>query len=206
VSGGLEILQFPVGQAQNFAYLAFCPDTRQALVVDPSFGAAELLREADQRDLEIVLLANTHGHRDHTAGNAEILAATRARLAAHPSDVPQAGIHLGEGMEMGVGNCKFSVLHTPGHSPGSLVFLTGGSIITGDTLFVSRCGRADLPGSDVNALYRSLQRLKSLPAETVVYPGHNYGSTPTSTIGRELEENDFLRCPDLESFIALRMS
>lgn len=201
----LEILQFPVGQAQNFAYLAYCPDTLQALVIDPSFGAGELLQAAAERDLEIVLLANTHGHRDHTAGNAEILAATNARLAAHPSDVPQAGIHLAEGMEMGIGNCKFSVLHTPGHSPGSLVFSAGEAIVTGDTLFVSRCGRADLPGSDVRALYRSLQRLKTLPGETIVYPGHDYGATPTSTIARELQENEFLRCPDLESFIKLRM-
>jgi len=202
---GLEILQIQGDRSDNFSYLVYCPETRQALVVDPSFIPGRLLQEAAALDLEIVLLANTHGHRDHIAGNAEILSATRARLAAHPTDVPQAGIHLNEGMELQLGKGTLKVMHTPGHTPGSLVFQVEDAIVTGDTLFVSRCGRADLPGSDVRALYRSLQRLKSLPDTTRVFPGHDYGPTPTSTLAWELEHNQFLRCPDLESFIALRM-
>jgi hydroxyacylglutathione hydrolase len=202
----LEIVQLRAGQSDNFSYLVCCPETRQAMAIDPSFTPELLLREAAERGVEIVLLANTHGHRDHIAGNADILAATRARLAAHPTDVPQAGLHLGEGMELAVGNGTVQVMHTPGHTPGSLVFRIGDAVITGDTLFVSRCGRADLPGSDVRALYRSLQRLKTLPAETHVYPGHDYGPTPTSTLAWELAHNAYLKCPDLESFIALRMT
>lgn len=200
-----EIVQLPVGEGKNFSYLLFCPETLQGAAFDPSFAPEALLQAARERDVEIVLLANTHGHRDHIAGNAEILKATRARLAAHPSDVPQAGIQLAGGMELELGRGRFQVLHTPGHTPGSVVFRFDQAIITGDTLFVSRCGRADLPGSDVRALYASLQKLKQLPAETRVYPGHDYGPTPVSTIGWELEHNDFLRCPDLESFIQLRM-
>ncbi|MDH3999293.1 MAG: MBL fold metallo-hydrolase, partial [Desulfuromonadales bacterium] len=80
-----------------------------------------------------------------------------------------------------------------------------GALITGDTLFVTRCGRADFPGSDPEAMYRSLQRLAAFSAETKVYPGHDYGPQPSSTIGYEREHNDYLKCPDLESFLRLRM-
>jgi glyoxylase-like metal-dependent hydrolase (beta-lactamase superfamily II) len=86
-----------------------------------------------------------------------------------------------------------------------VVFGTEHAIITGDTLFVGRCGRADLAGSDVNQLYDSLQRLRKLPPETVVYPGHDYGPKPTSTIKWECGHNEFLLCPDRESFIKLRL-
>lgn len=201
----LEIVQFQAGEADNFSYLVFCPETRQGMGVDPSIAPAQMLKEAADREVTITILANTHGHRDHIAGNGEVIAATGARLAAHPDDVREANLALEEGSEITLGNGHISVMHTPGHTPGSLVFRTGDAIITGDTLFVSRCGRADLIGSNVEHLYASLQRLKTLPPETRVYPGHDYGPMPVSTIAWELENNDFIRCPDLESFIALRM-
>ena len=91
------------------------------------------------------------------------------------------------------------------HTPGSLVFNPPGALITGDTLFVTRCGRADFTGSDPAALYHSLMRLAAFPAETQVFPGHDYGPKPHSTIAFEREHNEYLRCPDLESFITLRM-
>ena len=86
-----------------------------------------------------------------------------------------------------------------------LVFNPAGALITGDTLFVTRCGRADFPGSDPEAMYRSLMRLAAFPPETKVFPGHDYGPKPQSTIGFEREHNEYMKCPDLESFIKLRM-
>ncbi|PNU21755.1 hydroxyacylglutathione hydrolase [Geothermobacter hydrogeniphilus] len=200
-----EILQLPVGRSDNFTYLVWCPETREAMVVDPGFAPELLLEAAAERGLDIRILANTHGHRDHIAGNNAIHSATGAVLTAHPSDIPHAQQPLGNGSLIILGNGRIESLHTPGHTPGSVIFRVGDAIITGDTLFVSRCGRADLPGGDVKRLYHSLQRIKQLPPETLVYPGHDYGPTPTSTLAWELENNAFLNCPDLYSFIELRM-
>lgn len=202
----LTIVQIPAGVGANFAYLAFCPQQRRGLVIDPSFAAEAVLTAAAEHGIEIVLVANTHGHNDHTAGNAELLQATGAKLAAHPADLPEAELQLTEGTLLEIGAERLTVLHTPGHSPGSVCFLTDKAIVTGDTLFVSRCGRADLAGSDVNALYGSLQRLKQLDAAIIVYPGHDYGPQPVSTIGDELRTNPYLLCPDRESFVRLRLS
>ena len=201
----LEVLQIPAGEMDNFAYLVFCPQTRQAVVVDPSLAPQAVLGKAKEEQLEIVGLLNTHGHQDHIAGNAEILAFAPVPHWGHPLDLPAAEKSLTEGAEVPVGNGVIRVLHTPGHTPGSVVLNTGAGLITGDTLFVGRCGRADLPGSDVNQLYDSLQRLKGLPAELKVYPGHDYGTRPVSTLREELRENPFFNAPDRESFIKIRM-
>jgi glyoxylase-like metal-dependent hydrolase (beta-lactamase superfamily II) len=157
------------------------------------------------RGLTLEVLANTHGHRDHIAGNGEILKATAAKLAANPLDVPSAEIKLSEGSRLQIGLITIEVLHTPGHTPGSLVFNPPGALISGDTLFVTRCGRADFPGSDPASLYHSLLRLAAFPPETKVYPGHDYGPKPHSTIAFEREHNAYMQCPDLESFLKLRM-
>jgi glyoxylase-like metal-dependent hydrolase (beta-lactamase superfamily II) len=200
----LEVVQIPVGK-DNFAYLAFCPQTRRAVVIDPSFGPQLVLSAAKQRGLEIVGLFNTHGHHDHIAGNAEILAAAQVPHYGHPLDLPQIERPLAEGTQIPVGAGAVRVMHTPGHTPGSVVLLTGEGLVTGDTLFVSRCGRADLPGSDVDQLYESLQRIKALDSLLKVYPGHDYGPRPVSTIAEELQNNDFLTAPDRAAFIRLRM-
>jgi len=201
----LTIQQIPAGVGANFAYLVYCPQQRRGIVIDPSFAAEAVLAAAGEHGIAIELVANTHGHNDHIAGNAALLQATGARLAAHPADVAGADLPLSEGTILSVGDEQLTVLHTPGHSPGSVCFLTDGAILTGDTLFVTRCGRADLAGSDVNALYDSLQRLKQLPESTRVYPGHDYGPHPVSTIGDELRTNPYLLCPDRQSFIQLRL-
>lgn len=201
----LLIVQLDASQMNNYSYLIYCPETMQGAAVDPSMRPEVLIAEAELRGVTLSLLLNTHGHQDHIAGNPQILETGAVKLAAHPIDLPNPDIPLAEGLKIPLGNGEIEVLYTPGHTPGSVVLKSGNQIITGDTLFVSRCGRADLPGSNVEDLYQSLQRLKKLPPETKVYPGHNYGPTPTSTIGWELENNDFLKCPDLPSFIMLRL-
>lgn len=201
----LEVLQVPAGQMDNFAYLVFCSQTRKAAVVDPSLAPQAVLKVASEHQLEIVALLNTHGHQDHIAGNSEILASAKVSHWGHPLDLPDADEPLIEGSVVAVGAGAIQVLHTPGHTPGSVVLQTGEGLITGDTLFVGRCGRADLPGSDVDQLYDSLQRLKRLEETLKVYPGHDYGVRPISTVGDELRENEFFNAPDRASFIRLRM-
>jgi len=201
----LAIIQIHASEMDNFSYLIYCPETLRGAAVDPSMRPELLLDKATKLGVELDFLLNTHGHQDHIAGNRLILEQTGAALAAHSLDLPDPDISLADGSRLELGNGIIEVMHTPGHTPGSLVFKTGQQIITGDTLFVGRCGRADLPGSDVTELYHSLQQLKILPKETQVYPGHDYGSSVTSTIGWELENNDYLKCPDLQSFIKLRL-
>ena len=203
--GNLKIIQIPASTMDNFSYLLYCPDTLEGAVVDPSMRPELLLEKASRLGVSIELLLNTHGHQDHIAGNPVILKNCSAKLAAHPDEVENPEIPLKEGSALKVGNAEIEVMHTPGHTPGSLVFRAGNDLITGDTLFVSRCGRADLPGSDVRKLYQSLERIKTLPDSMSVYPGHNYGPTPTSTIGWEKQHNEFLKCQTLEDFIELRM-
>lgn len=202
---GLQVVQVAAGEMANFSYLVYCPVTRRGLGVDPSFAPEALLEKARELDLTLELLVNTHGHRDHCAGNAEVIAATGAKLAGHPLDVPDVDLALEDGSRILLGEGAVDVLHTPGHTPGSITLHPPGALIAGDTLFVTRVGRADLPGSDVQALYQSLRRLASFPPETRVYPGHDYGPAPVSTIGYELAHNPFLQCPDLPSFIRLRL-
>jgi hydroxyacylglutathione hydrolase len=200
-----EIIQIPVAGADNFSYLVVCPQSGKALGVDPGISPQSLLSVVKARGLTLEVLANTHGHGDHIAGNGEVLRVTGAKLAANPIDVPAAEIALDEGSQIQIGSLTIEVLHTPGHTPGGLVFNPAGALITGDTLFVTRCGRADFPGSDPEAMYRSLLRLAAYPPETKVFPGHDYGPKPQSTIGFEREHNEYMKCPNLESFINLRM-
>jgi glyoxylase-like metal-dependent hydrolase (beta-lactamase superfamily II) len=200
-----EIVQIPVAGSDNFSYLVICTETGKAFGIDPGVSPESLLQVVRERGLDLEVLGNTHGHSDHVAGNAEVIRATGAKLAASPIDVPDPDIPLVEGSQIRVGNLTIDVLHTPGHSPGAVVFNPPGALITGDTLFVTRCGRADFRNSDPAALYHSLLRLAAYPPETRVFPGHDYGPKPNSTIAYERQHNDYIRCPDLESFIKLRM-
>lgn len=202
----LQIVQIEASEMDNFSYLIFCPQTLNAAAIDPSLWPERLLEKAEEMGVKLQLLLNTHGHHDHIAGNQTILdSEENIKLAAHPHDLARVDIPTLDGTTLTLGQGSLRVIHTPGHTPGSVVFQTEDAIITGDTLFVSRCGRADFPDSNPTDLYNSLQRLKGLPPETQVFPGHNYGPTTTSTIGWELENNEYLKCQNLQEFIKLRM-
>ncbi len=201
----LQIVQQAASEMDNFSYLLYCPETLHGAAVDPSLWPEKLIKKAEQLGITLKLLLNTHNHHDHIAGNRTIFEHSDVRLVAHPLDFAEVDIPALDGTMIKLGNGTIEVIHTPGHTPGSVVFKTAEAIVTGDTLFVSRCGRADFPGSDPAALFSSLQKLKILPAKTEVYPGHDYGPTKRSTIGWERENNDYLKCPDVESFIRLRM-
>jgi hydroxyacylglutathione hydrolase len=204
-----EVVQIEVGLLQNFCELLHCPDTGEAAVVDPAWEVDRLLREAAQRRLRITRVLVTHTHVDHIEGVAALVAATGALVAVHPHEavalppgLPLVELH--DRQDLAIGRCGVRALETFGHTAGGVSYLADGFVVTGDVLFVGGCGRTDLPGGDVAAMWRSLQRLAALPEETRVYPGHDYGPTPTSTISRELLENRYLRCQTLEQFRALR--
>lgn len=205
-----EVVQIEVGLVQNFCEILFCPDTRAAAVVDPAWEVDRLLREAEQRGLLIETVLVTHTHIDHIEGVEALVARTGAAVVINPLEaeavrgvVPRL-VDAVDGLDVAVGRRGVRALHTPGHTVGGTSYLADGYVITGDVLFVGGCGRADFPGGDAAALWRSLRRLAALPEETRVYPGHDYGPTPTSTIAHELRTNRFLRCETLEAFRALR--
>ena len=205
-----EVVQLEVGLLQNFCEILFCPDTHEAAIVDPAWEVDTLLREVAKRGLRVTTVLVTHTHNDHIEGVGEVVAQTGAvvvvspREAAHIERDAKTLVDAVDGADIAIGRRGLRALDTPGHTVGGTCFLADGYIVTGDLLFVGGCGRTDFQGGDTSAMWRSLQRVAALPEETRVYPGHDYGPTPTSTIGHERETNRFLLCRTFEEFRALR--
>lgn len=186
------IRQLKLGGMDNFSYLVGCEKTLQAVVIDPGANVKRILSEAERQKLKIAFIVNTHGHADHTAGCAELKRLTGARVIIHALEadaVPDADILWADESELKVGELTFNVLHTPGHTPGGICLYAEGNLFTGDTLFVGDSGRTDLPGGHRPTLGASIRRLMQLPDATVVWPGHDYGPTKSSTLGWEKRHN-----------------
>jgi len=189
------------GPWRTNAYLVWDGRSPDALVLDPGMGAATALMErAAANDLRVQLIANSHGHIDHVFDNAALRRASDAPIAIHPDDAyrlegtnaygfemePSVAEHdLREGDKLTVGDLTFDVLHTPGHTEGSVCLYEEreGLLLSGDVLFAGSYGRTDLPGGDDGAMVSSLRRLaQALPHDVRVLPGHG----PETTIEREL--------------------
>ena len=208
------VAQIEVGPMANFAYIFGCKITHEVVLIDPTAETERLLRAVELLDARLVGAINTHGHVDHVAGNAALKRATGVPFYAHPAagvgeGDPMSAMYLqmlgGEpppppdrlvegGHEIAVGEQRIKVLHAPGHTPGDVLLYAPGHLFTGDTLFVGAIGRTDLPGGSIETLYRSLrEQVAPLPDDTVVYPGHDYGPRPTSTVGEEMHHNPYFR-------------
>jgi hydroxyacylglutathione hydrolase len=183
-------------------------------IIDPAFETARILQIAARAGYHVTHVINTHAHSDHTAGNAAVLGATGARLLIHRDDAPTLQRFtnrilsrllggqgspppdrlLNHGDEIRIGSIRIAVIHTPGHTVGSISLFCNGSVFTGDTLFVGGIGRTDLPGGSLADLLQSIrERIYTLPEETVVWPGHDYGAIPRSTVAAEMRTNPFTR-------------
>ena len=200
-----------VGITQTNCYLVGCEETQEGVVIDPGGHPERILEAVGESGLTIRYVLNTHCHFDHMGANAEIVAATGAPLALHPAELPilqarggaalfgipvkespRPDVELTSGQVLEVGTLRFQVLHTPGHSPGSVTFYLEeeGVAFDGDVLFAMGVGRTDLPGGDWDTLMRSIREvLFALPDETVLYPGHG----PKTTVEQEKRSNPWLR-------------
>jgi hydroxyacylglutathione hydrolase len=189
------VRQIPVGSLEVFSYIIGCEKTREALVVDPGGDVDLILARAKEENLSIKYIFNTHHHWDHTYGNEALKKITGAQIVMHTLEddflkgASKADIRLENEKTFQVGEMTFDVIHTPGHTPGGLCLYAEGQLFTGDTLFVGDSGRTDLPGGHRPTLGASIRRLMTLPDDTVVWPGHDYGPTPSSTIGHEKRTN-----------------
>jgi hydroxyacylglutathione hydrolase len=209
----MEIMQIKVGFMDVFCYLVACPKTGKALAIDPAGDEERVYHTLKEKGYDLKFIVNTHGHGDHTSGNAKMKELTGAEIVMHKLDdqmfnspaghamarqwgftpSPPADKGVEDGDVLKIGEVSLTVLHTPGHSPGGICLLGDGNVFTGDTLFVGAIGRTDLPGASMEQFMDSIrEKLLSLPGETVVWPGHDYGHRPSSTIALEKRTNPWL--------------
>ncbi len=209
----MKIEQIPVGFMQVFCYLVYDEATKKGILIDPAGNEEDLVNYLQEQGIDLEYIVNTHGHADHTCGNDPIRKATGAKVVMHVLDdtyyqrsesrafarnmgFPNSGpadVRVEDGQELVFGKLKMKFLHTPGHTQGACCILIEGNLFTGDTLFVGAVGRTDLPGGSFKQLIQSLQKLvRTLPPETIVWPGHDYGERPRSTLRHEMETNPYI--------------
>lgn len=206
------IHQLTVGSMSVCCYVVGCEETRQCCIIDPGGDEEKILSLCDREGLGIEAVICTHGHPDHVCGNARIRKATGAPIIMHEADAeffarpdvvgyfsmlglpasPPADRTVIGGERISIGNISLEVIHTPGHTPGGICLYAAPHLFTGDTLFAGGVGRTDFPGGDTKQLLAMIrEKILSLPAETVVWPGHGYGGEH-STVGEEAVSNPFL--------------
>jgi len=199
--------QLRAGGDRNFGYLLGDRAAGQCVLIDPSYSPEAFVQRARDQALTVTHVINTHGHPDHTNGNAKAVELTGAPVAAFAGSVlirPDLGIR--DEQQLDVGGLRLQFFHVPGHCPDHLVVYDPSSqiVITGDLLFVGKVGGTS-NDADARTEWASLQRLLALvPDQVTVWPGHDYGVRPSSTIGLERTTNPFLCCPDLTAFLALK--
>ena len=187
----------------NLSYIIADDFTREAVVVDPSFNAGEITRILKDEKLKLKYVINTHGHSDHTAGNEELRSMFNAQTVIHKLSKINADLKIDDGDIIRLSSISIKVIYTPGHTPDSICLLVDNQkLLTGDTLFIGECGRTDLAGGNSRSMYDSLfNKLAKLNDDIEVYPGHNYGAKPFSTIGEEKRINYTLQPRSLTEFI-----
>ncbi len=199
----LKIEQILVGRMANFTYILYDTNSKESMVIDPSWDLEKTFGFLKVNDLSVKYVLNTHTHFDHILGNEQVSLMTGAKVIQHQDSNEPHDISVTDGDMIYLGTFKIRVIFTPGHSSDSICLLVDDKyLITGDTLFVGNCGRTDLPGSDPGQMYDSLfNKIAKMDDSLIVYPGHHYGLTPISTIGDEKKNNYVLQRRTKEEFL-----
>lgn len=198
--------QVRVGGDRNFGYLVGDREAGTGVLVDPSYAPEVLVARAKAQGLTVTHILNTHGHADHTNGNATAKVLTGAPVAGGPGHPGPLDLTLQDGDRIPCGSYGIRVWHVPGHCPDHLAFLVeeAAAALTGDLLFVGKIG-GTATEADAHTEWDSLQRLlREWPAHTTIWPGHDYGARPSSTLDWERRFNPFLQCADRIEFLALK--
>ena len=219
LSDELIIEQIQIGPMLNFTYIVGSKSTREVALVDPAWDIEALLNHLDEKDYKLSSVLVTHYHPDHVGGAmrgegiegvAQIMEKRPVKVYANRleaqgvqkvtgvSDSDIMKVDSGDTLDIGLVEVEF--LHTPGHTPGSQCFRVKNTLVSGDTLFIDGCGRVDLPGSDSEEMFHSLQKLKALPDDTLLLPGHNYSHVPNATMGETKKTNAYLNVKDLPTW------
>ena len=189
---------------QNFCYVVVDEETNECIIIDPSWDLEKIEEVVSRNGLTVKYIVNTHHHFDHTIGNKAMADSTGAKIIQHEESDLEHDITVKDGEKIEFGNSTLQVVHTPGHSKDSICLIGDGKIFSGDTLFVGNCGRVDLPGGSAKELYHSLfDILYDLDDELTLYCGHNYGSSPTSSIGMEKKMNFVMQKRTEQEFVEM---
>lgn len=196
--------QIKIGPMQNFSYIIGDETTKEAAVVDAGWDIDKLIDISNKEGLKINKIILTHSHYDHVQKVDELASRTDSDVFFHEDDYNEIRItiknqstrihQLKNNDTINIGKIKIKIIHTPGHTPGAICLLVEDKLLTGDTLFVNAIGRTDLPGGDSIKLFESLKKLKKLNDDIKIYPGHDYGDVPFSTIGNEKKNNPYFKC------------
>jgi len=217
MAGEIYLEQLQLGPMANYVYLIGSRSTRQVVIVDPAWSIDTLFEQLESRDLTAIGALATHYHPDHIGGEvfghqiegiSELLERQGMKVYANALEADGLKqltglaendlVRVDSGDKLQIGEVELEFLHTPGHTPGSQCFRVQNMLVSGDTLFLQGCGRVDLPGGDADQLYASLQKLKQLPDDVVIFPGHDYGGGPHLTLAETKKLNPYLRIPTLE--------
>ncbi|MEM7077265.1 MAG: MBL fold metallo-hydrolase [Pseudomonadota bacterium] len=211
----LIIEQIEIGPMQNYTYIVGSRESREVAIVDPAWDIDGLLKHLEERDYTLKAALATHYHPDHVGGSmrgnaiegvATLMEKNPVKVYAHKveadglkkvteiSDTDIVRVDSGDTLKLG--NIEVEFLHTPGHTPGSQCFRIKNTLFSGDTLFTNGCGRVDLPGSNSQDMFASMQKLAALPDDTLLLPGHNYGHVPNATLGETKQMNPYIRIDD----------
>jgi hydroxyacylglutathione hydrolase len=199
----VKIEQFLVGEMDNFTYIIIDEKNRNSIIVDPSWDLEIIFDFLNKNKLDNEFIINTHSHFDHVLGNEQVVKTTGAKIIQHKASPLKKDIEVNDDESIKFGDSQIKIIYTPGHSGDSICLVINDKIIlTGDTLFVGSCGRIDLPGSDPVQMYYSIyNKLINLDENLIVYPGHHYGSTKTSTLRDEKKSNFVFKFHNREEFL-----
>jgi len=209
---GFKVHALELGPMENFVYLIEDTASKHAAIVDPAWDVPKMLELAEKHGVTITDILLTHSHHDHINGVGTVLDKYDAELhLSHPeaefwgADLAKPSLHYG-GDIIQLGETEIEVLHTPGHTPGSVCYRIDDQLVTGDTMFVFGCGRCDLTGGDPEVMFNTLRHLKeTLSGSTVIHPGHNYAVTTTATMEDQIEGNPFMHFEKSNDFVEFRM-